>query len=294
MNPQDLPAAVKKRLKEFEERAIEDYKEIDTKIIPFRRVMKEPQSALLPFRALIHSFKFGNYNYGLHYKIDLSESDQILFQEFIQRCSELAQFDPLWSAHSVNIHIDNEQGIDNTEFSIMSEADMRDLCLLFRKVYSDDEPGGNYRSAMNSLQRIIRAGDSEVAREIDKEFLSPFREAHQALKVRPFDYYWHKEIVKMPESLLNESIFGYTPEKLTSIMFYGHYIHKDRQRKEFEKIAEDPKILHHVRFRFLEQTSAQILIYLTLAEFILVLARGNGLKRPLTRDQHQTRFVFEG
>lgn len=293
MKPNNLTDAVNKRLKEFEELSIENYRETDTKLIPFRRVMKEPQRAVLPFRALVHSFRFGNYTNGLNYKINLSEPDRLLFQEFIQRCSELAQMDALWSTHSANIYENSTQGVKKTQFSIMSEAEMRELCLLFRRVYSDDEPGGNYRTAMNSLQRIIRAGDPGVASRIDAEFLSPFNEAHKALKVRPFDYYWHKEIVKMPEWLLDDTIFGYTPEKLTSIMLYGHYIHKDKQRKEFEKIAEDPKRLHHVRFGFLKQTSAQILIYLTFAEFILVLARGNGLKRPLTRDQHQTEFIFD-
>ncbi len=265
---------------------------MDLKKIPFRRVMKDPSNVLLTFRGLVVSFNLGDYVHGMRYKIDLSAEDRVLFQDYIDRCSAVAQFDPLWDGWSSVWKSSYNKA--SRKYSNISDQDMRNLCLSFRKIHSNSEPGGNYRTCANRVQKLVHEQTPEHVEQIKSQYLVPIQSAVKSLNSKNFEYFFQKELdPSYPEKLLDATICGYSPEEIISIMFYGGYIHRDRKQKEFQRLAANPELFQQVRFKFIGQTRAQALTYMIFAEFILVLARGNGLKRPRTRDQHQTEFVFE-
>lgn len=275
-----------------------DYTEQNTKTVPFRRVMKDPQKATLQWVGLAHSFSFGDYIHSFPFHIELDDKQRDDLQQYIDRCSAMAQCDPLWGDYS-STWISNSERPLGHDFNIISEHDMRTVCLTFRQLYGNDEPGMTYQNASNLIQRLTREQlDKSEFAKLNETYLNPLRQASLELQVKFVRDIFNKLLIPDLPDLNHPSRERFknnmNPEKLISVMFYGRYIHADKHATFFKQLESNPSQLQQLRFRFLEQVGAFTLTYLSFGEMILALARGNGLRRPIHRTDHQTDFSFDG
>lgn len=264
--------------------------ENDVTKVPFWRVMRTPENAVIPLKILVNSFDIGSYIHGMPYRIDLSDEDRLLFQGFISRCSDLAQCDPIWETHSTTV-FSNEERPEGWDFTLPSEQEMAQICVIFRRVYSHEEPGANYRNVSAALRQLT---ENQLGRDFsafNKSYLTPINSAVKSLKTKDIQSLGRK-LLGYPEWLSERDTNYPTPEKLISFMFYGGYIHSGKHSEDFGQLKEDGVQFQLRRFDFLGQVQAYSLTYLMLGELILTLARGNGLKRPLKRDLHQKDFSY--
>ncbi|WP_147581041.1 hypothetical protein [Corynebacterium ammoniagenes] len=275
-----------------------DYTEENTKFVPFRRVMKAPKNATLQWVALVHGFKLGNYTNQFPFRIELEKQQLDNLQQYVDRCSAVAQCDPLWSGYS-STWVSNRERPQGQDFKIISDHDMRSVCLTFRQLYSNDEPGMTFRNVNNLIQKISRNQlEPQEFEQLNQTFLKPLLTAAKELQTEYFDDIFIERVLPSltarsppPRERDKNEI---DPEKIISILFYGGYVHAGKHTETFELLKSEPARFHQLRYQFIGQVRAFSLIYLSFGEMILALARGNGLVRPIYRTDHQTNFSFDG
>lgn len=267
---------------------------LDSRKVPFFRVMEDPESALLQWKTIVTIFSLPNLYQGVPYSITLNEEDRFFFQDYIDRCSALAQNDAAWRGSSSSYSQDAGSNV-LSEFDSLTDEEMQSWCLSFRKVYGKDEPGATFDSVVNQLNRVVRSQYNDADSTIFTEnAVLPIRDSVSALRAENLDtllsWYLH------PGAKANKFRTGYmsmNPEELISLMFYGGYLHEGKKRDKFRQLKGSGSEFFTARHAFLSQTRAISLVYMSLGELLLVTARGQGLKRPLERDRHVRTVRFE-
>lgn len=289
-------SADKKRVSTIAESSFPRDQLLNERTVPFWRIMKDPESPLIVWKALVIIFGLYNPRLGTSVSLELRNEDFDLVQGYIDRCSELAQEDIVWQGGSY--HYKSRHGVGSSEdFSTVSDSSMSSWCLLFRRLYGNDEPGSSFKNVNSKVQESITLqlgnGDAKLVRN---HILGPILKAIKSLQSENLDTYIFRYVNPGAERLEgNDSRSGYIamlPEELISVMLYGGYIHDGRKAKEFRDLKSDMRRFLHAKSGFISQTRAISLLYMAYAELLLLLFRGSGLIRPSVRDRHVTEYHF--
>lgn len=262
---------------------------LDEKSIPFFRLMHTPANALFRWREIFHIFNLRPRRSGINVRLEIAGEDLVTLQDFIKNCEYLAEFSPLWRQHELSFsYKKGEGGVQSLQS--LSEYELATLCFIFRKVYGANEPLGSYKNAIMILQRLIQhqlsGADAEYVREV---FLNPINKAINRVKKEDFknivyDALWPGFNEKIP-NLEKEK---YSPDGLISIFFYGGYIHGGRKKDEFDQLKSEEESWQVTVWRFIDTTQTLSLLLMELAELVLLLGRGNGLKRTVEKSKDAT------
>ena len=269
--------------------------DLQASTVPFRRVMRNAESALQEWRVLIAVSSLRPYWTGMTVRVDLDAPSVQELQEYINACSELAQEDALWDNHSVNHKFGGPAGV-KSHIKVPSERELRSIAVSFRRIYSTQEKSATmFSAAQSSLQKNLRRQLPESEMKILQEFfLGPLQGHIGALFNHNIDTLAHRKLY--PDSPFHDKGTGYLPRKpseLISVFFYGGLIHRGEKKVDLDHMRGDPEAYQIAKFNLVKALRAFSIAYLAYAELILILGRGNGLVRPLVRDMHESEFRFE-
>lgn len=127
--------------------------------------MKDPRKAVLHWALVCRGFNLGDYVHGFPFNITLTDSERDQLQQYIDRCSAMAQCDPLWGEYSSTWSSNVERPV-GTDYKTISDHHMRNVCLTFRHLYGNDEPDMTYRRASNLIQQL-------APKQLGSEFQQP-------------------------------------------------------------------------------------------------------------------------
>lgn len=275
----------------YQPRVVSD---LDEKTVPFRRVMKNPAGVLRDWRTFVAISEVRPYWLAMNARLELSEDDRNSLQTFIDACSELAQLDVLWSPHSVLWQFTAEKSY-STSIKVVTENDLRNIAVAFRRVYSDSEPGPTcFASARNIIQRNLSAQlPNDLQLLLRENFSAPIENHIGRLLNKNIETLTFQRIYGNPHELADS--MGYMemlPNELISLFFYGGLIHSGKKRAKWEKLRANPKDFHIAKYFFIGVVRSLAIAYFSYAELILILCRGNKLNRPVERDMHVSDYVF--
>jgi len=257
--------------------------------------MANAENALRDWRTLVGTSELRPYWTGMTVRVVLDSPSVQGLQEYINACSELAQEDALWEAHSVQ-HQFGTKSRNRSQVNVPTERELRSIAVSFRRIYSTQENSATmFKAAKGILQKEMRKQLPEEEVDLVQScFLGPLERHIGQLRNSNIETLVHRKL--NPGSPFAEEGAGYLarkPSELISVFFYGGLIHRGDKKVDLDELRADSEGYQVAKFHLVGALRSLAIAYLAYAELILILGRWNGLRRPLVRDMHESEFRFE-